>query len=190
MQGKNVCALNADDWYVLQVRTNREYYIKDIAGRLLSNTVRLIVFSREIIHKKSGDDICLVTPLFPGYIFVQKEINTVTRILQSRLYNEFIHPVRFNSQPAKVSTKEMEWLLHNSDHNGKIELSCGYARGESVEITSGPLKNIPGKILFINKKKCKAKVRFTLFHREMDVSLGLDFINRAESHYGVNVSAG
>lgn len=169
---------NFKDWFVLQVKAGREIYIKKMADKILSASVKMIIFTREIIHLKNGNVISLTLPLFSGYIFIYKEINFVARILRQRLYKEFIRPICFNSHPAKVSVKEMEWLLSNSDNNGKFKLSYGYQHGDSVKIIKGPLKDITGKIVFINKRKRKVKVRFHLFQSYVEAALGLDLLKK------------
>ena len=74
----------------------------------------------------------------------------------------------------------MKLLLQNSDHEGKIPLSYGFKNWDSIIITKGPLKNLQGKVLFINEKKKKAKVSLNLFNRSITVSLGIELINKKE----------
>jgi transcription termination/antitermination protein NusG len=100
----------------------------------------------------------LISSLFPGYIFIQEKIIDVLNILKQYLRDEFIRPIKFGNELAKVSTDEMKLLLLNSNYEGKIPLSYGYKNGDSIVIMEGPLKNIQGKILFFNEKKKKAKV--------------------------------
>ncbi|MGA1839226.1 MAG: KOW motif-containing protein [bacterium] len=58
-----------------------------------------------------------------------------------------------------------------------MPLSKGiFHNGDNVEILYGPLKNFKGTIIFINKKKYKAKVRIKMFNREIDTILGLNII--------------
>jgi transcriptional antiterminator NusG len=170
------------DWYVLQVKANREYVIKSMVENLCGHEIKLLVFSREILHTKKGREIKLTTPLFPGYIFLYKELEKVLQTKKRNSLNEFIKPIIFNGVPATVSQDEMRLLFSTSDNQGLFRLSQGYLTDDgNVQIVQGPLKDIEGKIIFINKKKRKVRVRLTLFNREVNVSLGLDLIKTKDT---------
>jgi transcriptional antiterminator NusG len=178
---KNLTILNHLDynnWYVIHVTNNREPYICSFAKKFLDTSAVLTYFSREIIHKKNNNYSRFTTPLFPGYIFVYKDVDKIIYELKSYLPNEYIQSVKFNNTPAKVLSSEIRLLFHYSDKNGVFKLSEGIRKGDSVIITEGPLKNLKTNILFINKKKKKAKVKFSLFKQELLVSLGLDIIEK------------
>jgi transcription termination/antitermination protein NusG len=164
------------DWYVLKVRSKRENYIKETLEKFLGNEIKLLIFTKEVLHKKNDQYLPITAPIFPGYLFVHKELNKVIHTIQTILNNEVVYPVSFDNTPAKVSVDEMKLLL-SSTENGKFHLSQGYKSGDSVVITDGPLKEIKGKIVFINEKKRKAKLCICLFGKEMQVSLGLDLLN-------------
>ncbi|MGD9824695.1 hypothetical protein [Desulfobacter sp.] len=60
-----------------------------------------------------------------------------------------------------------------------IELSKGIImEDEEVQIIQGPLKQLKGRILFIDKRKNKAKVRIEFMNRLLDVSLGVEILSR------------
>jgi len=169
------------DWYVLKVRSKRENYIKEALEKFLGNEIRLLIFTKEILHKKNDQYIPVTAPIFPGYLFVHKELSKVIHTIQTNLINEVVYPVSFDNTPAKVSVDEMKLLL-NSTENGKFHLSQGYRSGDSVVITDGPLKEIKGRIVFINEKKRKVKICICLFGKEMQVTLGLDLLNSDLKH--------
>lgn len=166
------------NWYVLQVKPNREVFIKDAIQKFFPQKFKTIVFTKELLHKKNKKYIKLRIPLFPGYLFVHKKINEIVGFLNKQLNNEFIKPVCFNNIPGKVSEKEMQLLITHSDQDGNLKLSKGIKTGDQIKIIDGPLKNINSKILFINEKKRKAKVEFSLFKRTMSISLGIDIFNQ------------
>jgi transcription termination/antitermination protein NusG len=167
-----------EDWYVIQVRNKREYFVKQLIDKYLDNSVQLIIFSRQILHKKNDRYMQLTLPIFAGYIFVHKDIGKVMHVARLLFKDEFVSPVRFNNELAKVSVNEMKFLLSNAGSDGIFKISYVYREGDSITVTQGPLKNINGKIVFINEKKRKAKVHFFLFNQTMDISLGIDFIER------------
>lgn len=170
-----------DQWYILNVRTGREKYIQEYIDYYSQSTIQTISFKRELIHKKGNRFQKTINTLFPGYIFVHKEIKLWYTFLRDRSLNEYMRPIAFNGHPLKVNTNEMKLLLSNVDSTGTFRMSYGIQKGKGVKIIDGPLKNIEENILFINKRKRKAKVKIELFNREMFFSLGLDFIEVPKS---------
>jgi transcriptional antiterminator NusG len=166
------------NWYVLQVKVGKEAYIQSIAEKYIQGNYKLIIFSREVIHRKGERSIKYTKPLFPGYLFVYKDVLRFVHELRLIVPNEFLQPVVFNNAPARVLPSEMKLLLESSDEKGLFRLSTGMKRGDSIIITHGPLKNIEANVLFINKKKKKAKVKFSLFNKELSISLGLDILEQ------------
>lgn len=166
-----------DDWYVIQVKPGRETYVKEFIEHNSCRILNLIVFRREIIHRMDGKYITVTTPLFPGYIFVHKDILYVSALARKRLPSEFVRPVKFAGLPGKVTNEEMEALLKISSPSGIIELSGGQKKEGRIIITKGPLKDMNVKVIFVNEKKRKMKVEFALLGRTVTMSLGFDFIN-------------
>jgi len=168
-----------EDWYVIQVRNKREYFIKQLIDKYLNNSVQMIIFSKQILHKKNNRYMQLTLPIFAGYIFVHRDIGKVMHVARQLFKDEYVNPVKFNNEFAKVSVNEMKFLLSNTGPDGIFQLSYVYREGDSITVTQGPLKNINGRIIFINEKKRKAKVHFFLYNQAMDISLGIDFIERS-----------
>lgn len=162
------------NWYVLQVKATREFYVKDIIDRYTPWNQKAIVFTREILHFKNGNYIKIRVPLFPGYIFVYQNIVKVFHILREILSNEFVKPICLGGNPAKVTEEEMQLLLSSTDRDGLFRLSSGVKAGDQTIITKGPLKKLKGRIMFINEKKRKAKLKMFLFNGVVNVSLGID----------------
>lgn len=165
-----------EPWYVLNVRAGREQYIKEYIDYYLQLKINTVIFTREIVHKKGNKFYKTLNLLFPGYIFVYKEIHFLYNYLKKRLCTEYIRPVAFNEYPSKVNANEMKLLLTNTNSFGTFLMSHGIKKGKEIVIIDGPLKNIKGNILFINKRKRKAKVRIELFKCEMYISLGFDIV--------------
>lgn len=83
----------------------------------------------------------------------------------------------YNKRPSTVHPDEMRFLLHNTGDTGMFPLSQGWLKKDGkVKIIRGPLENHEGSIVFVNRKKQKAKVKIFLFNRDMEVSLGLEIL--------------
>ncbi|MGD9972005.1 MAG: hypothetical protein AB7S77_02990 [Desulfatirhabdiaceae bacterium] len=84
-----------------------------------------------------------------------------------------------NGKYLEANKNEMKFLFEVTGEGGVIELSQGVImENEEVLIIQGPLKQLKGRILFIDKRKNKAKVRIEFMNRMLDVSLGLEILSR------------
>ncbi len=168
-------------WFVIQVTPGKEDLIGDSLRKLSGSPLTLIVFKRELMHTIKKKPVKIREPLFPGYIFIHRNVNEVIAIKNTQLKEHFIHPVSFSGKIAEVCEDEMELLMNNSDRNGLFLLSVGIRNGETVEFVRGSLKNVQGRILWVDNKKKKAKVELSLFRRKIVVSLGFDVLETRDS---------
>ena len=179
------------NWFVVQVKTGREYYIKDVAGNNADEPVKMLIFTRELLFERQKRLIKVISPLFPGYIFIHQKTKKFLDTMRTCLASEFIRPVCFkqkkcricftDSSPCMVYRHEMKYLLDGSDSDGIFRVSKGVRLNKQVVITDGPLKHWGGDIVWVNEKKKKACVELELFHRKLRVNLGIDMIEERKT---------
>ena len=173
-----------ENWFVLQVKTSREFFIKNYIEKHSNEQIPMVIFSRELIFKRNGMHKKVLDLLFPGYIFVHKKIRKALEIIKKNIDSEFIRPICFKTKkcnicfieksPCMVRKHEMRLLLKNSDYNGIFRLSQGYQIGDKIIIENGPLKNLTGNILWINERKKKAGIEIKLLGMSMKINLGIN----------------
>lgn len=169
-----------DYWYVLHVESNKTDMLIRFIKRRLGDYFPAISFTRELIHFKKQQYTVIEKPLFPGYLFVHKQLDVVQYLLRENFRDIYVHPVCFDGKPATVNLREMQYLFSLANHQGKVELSKAYREGDSIIITSGPLYNVRGQIRFIDTKKRKVKISFPLLNTMVDVSLSYDLVEKEE----------
>ena len=182
--------MDYNNWFVLQVLTNREHFVKNFITNNINIKTNLLLFSNELIFKRKGRFIKVNRSLFPGYLFINQNIQDIVNNIKDRLQNEYIRPVCFKRDkcsycfsersPCMVKPEEMRLLLENSDKSGLFKLSYGYKKNDNIIITRGPLMNLKGNIIAINERKKVAQVELFLFKRKMKTTLGIDLIKKAE----------
>jgi transcriptional antiterminator NusG len=165
---------------VLSTYSGSEWKIKRSLEELFGDRYDLYLPCRELFHAVNGDYRRVIRPLFPGYIFIYKEIEDLLLHIRNYRIGNRLHPVRHNYAPAMVGKDEMEFLMQMTGPDGLVKISEGIINENcTVEIISGPLKNLTGRILFINKRKKKAKIRINMLNREVQLTLGLDVLNHS-----------
>ncbi|MEH0020152.1 MAG: transcription termination/antitermination NusG family protein [Desulfobacter sp.] len=166
------------NWYALQTVAGYEQKLVSYINTLCGNMIKLYFPVREVLHKIKGEVYTVHLPLFQGYVFVYKKIRELTEILDRSKSSLMAKPVTANGEFIEVNKEEMKFLFDITGEDGVIKLSKGItAEGDGIRIVNGPLKDLKGQILFINKRKNKAKARIEIMNRTFDVSLGLEIIS-------------
>ena len=166
------------NWYAIQTMSGCEKKLVSTLQILLKK-IQLYLPTRKVIHQLKGIQHVMELPLFPGYIFVYRSISESLDALYEVNSRIVFKPVMANGKYLEANKNEMKFLFEVTGGSGVIELSKGIVmENEGVMIIQGPLKQLKGKILFIDKRKNKAKVRIEFMNRLLDVSLGLEILSR------------
>ncbi len=169
--------LDYDNWYVLHIFNGSEKRLIDTIRNFSGKKYTLYLPQREVIHSRKGRDCIRKMPLFPGYLFVHKDIEGLTRQLAAHNLDATARPLVAGDRYQTVYEHEMKHIFDMTDPNGIIPLSRGIVNPEGeVEIVKGPLKDFSGEVQFINKRKKKAKIRMSIMNTHMDVTLGFEIL--------------
>ena len=84
--------------------------------------------------------------LFPGYIFVRADLAVRGELIELLNVPGVIHALISNLDPRAVSDGEIANVKRVMEAGLAIE-HCRHATGETVEIASGPLQGVTGKIM-------------------------------------------
>lgn len=170
--------IDYQNWYAIQTMCGCEKKLVSTLHVLLKK-IQLYLPTRKVIHQLKGIQQVIELPLFPGYIFVYRSISESLDALDKANARIVFKPVMANGKYLEANKNEMKFLFEVTGEGGVIELSKGVVmENEEVLIIQGPLKQLKGKILFIDKRKNKAKVKIEFMNRMLDVSLGLEILSR------------
>ena len=166
-------------WYAVQVRTGREQATAELCLARIPRVILedCIIPRFERMRRYQGDWHYEQPPMFPGYIFLVtdqvdilfaklKQIPNLTKILGDG--TEFI--------PLKQ--EEVRFLKYMVNEVYIAEMSKGYIIGDVVTVISGPMKEMKGKIKFIDRHKRLAVIEIEMFGRKTEVRLGLEIVKK------------
>ena len=110
-----------------------------------------------------------------------KELNNLIIMCRHSPIEKSIYPIRQNNDFAKVASDEMAFLLQLAGKKGIVEISkIQLDTTQNITIVDGPLKDCQGRILFMNKRKHKAKISLKLLNRKIPITLGLEIIKNTD----------
>ncbi len=171
------------DWYVLKVQSNREDSVK----RNLEKRVRVMgldkYFGRVIVPTESVTEIkggkrkVVKHKLYPGYVFIEMEINDDSWYLvrQTSGIGDFA-AVNADGKPLTMMPEEVEKILQlevAETGKGKANenLRIAFQVGDNVKVTEGTFINYEGVVDSIDQINGRVTVMISYFGRSTPVEL-------------------
>jgi transcription antitermination factor NusG len=131
-------------WYVLFVRSNQE---KRVVQHLDSRAVEHFLPLWKSVRQWQQRKVKLMTPLFPGYVFVR--LSLADR-LKALLVPNVVNFVGAKNTPAIIADQEIKWIRKGVEH-GNVEphpYSMHHLKaGDAVMIQSGAMTGMEGTLI-------------------------------------------
>lgn len=173
-------------YFAVQIHTTKEnLYIDSILKKLLHRPEkqRFIFPKRRIQIRKKGKNSFVLEPLFPGYIFVEIENDS----LDNELYNimrKTPHFFRFlpnNQEIHSLEGRDLTILSHFMNFGEVADVSQVYFdENDRIVVTSGPLQGLEGQIIRVDRRKKRAKVQLDFSQHSFTMDLGFEVIHIAD----------
>ncbi|MEM9559075.1 MAG: transcription termination/antitermination protein NusG [Planctomycetota bacterium] len=171
------------DWFVLRVASNKESSVQNTLLRkvqieTMTHLVgRILVPTEKTKTIKNGKQRITETKLYPGYVFVEMQLEEDGRIPQDVFFlikettgvGDFVGTA---GRPTPMAQHEIEKMLLDSkkpDDEPTIKLS--FEKGENVIIREGPFENYEGTVDELLPDKGLVRVLVTIFGRQAPIEL-------------------
>jgi transcriptional antiterminator NusG len=186
-----------NNWVILFVRTGSEENLtRTLKEHLNAEEYRPFLPVKETPRRYKGVVRKERKPLFPGYVFIQTEIeaNTIAEKLKSTLtdmtgkwHKDIYSILHYGDDKNDVAVRKTERTHWERlfDTEFCITGSVGFIEGDRIRITSGPLTGMESQIKRINRHKREAVVEMTVMGAAREVRLMLEVVERV----GVDVIA-
>ena len=179
-------ATTTKNWYVLRVASNREDQVRDALERKvkiegLDDLIgRIIVPTERIKRVKAGQQKVAERKLYPGYVFVEMELNNDGTIPERAYYlfkdtqgvGDFIGN---RNKPTAMATKDVEKMLveveKSESQSGAGTVKVEFKKGDPIKIKEGPFENFEGTVDEIFPDKGVVRVIVTIFGRATPLEL-------------------
>ncbi|MBL8618494.1 MAG: transcription termination/antitermination protein NusG [Deltaproteobacteria bacterium] len=174
----------AKNWYAVQTFSNFE----NKAKLALEDAIRraglghrfgeVLVPTEAVVEVKDGQKKTTTRKKYPGYMFVNMEIDNETwhLVTTTPKVAGFIGGSR---NPPALAEAELRTILdQGSPVEEKPKPVVHFERGEDVRIIDGPFASMPGKVEEVNQARAKLRVLVTIFGRQTSVELDYTQVER------------
>jgi len=169
------------NYYALQVRTKgEENYIKRFAAANPELAAPLHFPQRALKIRRGGKIMEGKAAVFPGYIFAEAEDLEGAADLKwaFRRTEGFYRFLPSNQNISPLAGKDLETALYFIKRAGPVAgISKVYFDENSrIVVRDGPLSGLIGKIIKVDKRKGRAKVRLDIYDDSFCVDLAFEVI--------------
>jgi transcriptional antiterminator NusG len=162
------------NWYVLQTKTGHEDRVR-IWLENKSECLSILLPKKEIMVASSGRKRKLLKPLFPGYIFVETELNDKFRY-EIKNTPGVINFISSGNEPIPVRESEIEYIMALVNDSKTPLPETTFEVGDFAQIISGPFMGASGVINEIDIKRKKIKVVIDILGKQVSIDLDYDDI--------------
>ena len=166
------------NYFVVQVKTGEEEkYIRSAkkAVSLSDSSVRIIWPRRRLGLRKKGKTKDHLAPIFPGYVFLETESLSPDVYWALRRSIGFYRFLRNNHDVQALSEEDRDLLVHFLKLGEVVEKSTVYFdENNKIRVSEGALKDLVGRIVKVDSRKKRAKVRLSLYENSFLVDFGFE----------------
>jgi transcriptional antiterminator NusG len=165
-------------WYVVHTYSGYENKVKDnlektVENRSLQDLISEVkVPVEEIIEIKNGKKKSVMHKIYPGYVMVKMLMTDESWFVvrNTRGVTGFVGP---GSKPIPLSDEEVRAMGVEN-----VPIKIDIQVGETVKVTSGPLKDFIGAVEALYPERQKVKVSVSMFGRDTPVELDFAQVQR------------
>ena len=160
--------------YCLMCRTGTEKnVVREIARA--APLLEAIAPVRILREKRSSTWRSIEKPLLPGYVFVYSVTSEIPASVLRRIRNIY-KILDYDQGLRRLREEDHAYAMWLYRYHGEIEPSKVLAEGQRVIAIEGPLSDVCGTIVRLDKRKRKAWVEFDFDGHKRRVSLSAEWI--------------
>ena len=166
-----------ENWYAVHVKTGDEDKVKARLEYRFNEDVAVIVPKIRLKIRKLGKWREKIKPLFSGYVLVTGNFN-VTEYYKTKRVPGLFNVFKSDCEPIKVPLGEIDFIIKCFSGEDTLEISNVFMENEKIVVIDGPLIALEGRIVKIDKRKERVKVKINFLGEERLVELGINIIQK------------
>jgi transcriptional antiterminator NusG len=168
-------------YYAIQVKTRaEEKYIRLFKALHPDFQAEIFFPKRQIDERRQGVIVSRTPGIFPGYIFL--ELDDDESLLEYqwdfRRTEGFFRFLRSNQNIRALQGKDLELVLHFIKRVGPVagKSKVYFNENSRIMVMEGPLLGLEGKIIKVDKRKGRAKIKLDLYDDSFTIDLAFELI--------------
>lgn len=164
-------------WFVVHSFSGYEKRVKRFLDIQLSRKYpdqvgEVLIPTQEVSNSRRGSKSTRQKKLYPGYVFVQLELNPEMIMDIRAMSNVSGFPPMNQGYPQPLSDEEISRLKGQAEGSDRTRvIRVPYSVGQTVRVTEGPFNNFTGVVESINPERGRVRVIFTIFGRKAPVEI-------------------
>jgi transcriptional antiterminator NusG len=172
------------DYYAIQVKTRGELKYLRLLRALHPELTMPIHFPQRVLDiRRAGKIVPSRAAVFPGYIFAELEdTDSMFRYhWDFRRTDGFFRFLRSNQDIAPLQGKDLEVVLHFVKNAGPLagKSRVVFDENSRIVVVEGPLSGLEGKIIKVDKRKGRAKIKLELYDDSFSIDLAFEVLGAA-----------
>ncbi|WP_281739479.1 transcription termination/antitermination protein NusG [Helicobacter suis] len=165
------------EWYAIQTYSGSEQSVKKAVENMvrengIANRVeKVIVPTEDVIElSKKGKNKVTERSLYPGYVFIKVDLDTVLwhKIQSLPKVSRFIGE---SKKPTPLSDADIGNILEKMANRAAPKPKIYYEKGEVVRIVEGPFANFTATVEEYDVEHRKLKLSVSIFGRNMLIDI-------------------
>jgi len=170
-------------WYILNVMAGQEnkvasdiktLMLKSPAGKFIAE---VLVPTKPVFKIKKGQKVQEMQKLFPGYVFVNANLNSDAFSLINSV-QKVMGFLGGKNNPQPVAKEKMDDILKSNEQQIVDSKNLSFEIGETLKINEGPFESFTGVVEDFDTEKQKIKISVLIFGRATSVELDVNQVEK------------
>ena len=168
-------------FFVIQVRHRSEERLLGTALRRSPELREQIVWPRRRLRvRKEGRWLVSESPIFPGYMFLRAAAVDQPMYVEVKRLPGFLRFLPNNANVVPLNANDTQLLGHFLTFGEVVGNSVVYFDDQKrIRVTAGPLKGMEGRIVKVDKRKGRARVKLDLYDESFLIDFGFQALEAA-----------
>jgi len=169
------------EYYAVQVWTGKEDEFAKRVASVPGLESKALVPKRVLPPKrgeKAGNEI---RTLFPGYVFLAIDSGTIDAEQRWAIRSTrfFVRTLPSSAEPRPLKEKDRRLLAHFMSFGKVADISkVRFDLDDRIVVIEGPLKDLEGLIVKVDKRKRRAKIRLDMCENSFLVDMGFEILDK------------
>jgi transcriptional antiterminator NusG len=168
------------NYFAVQVRTRDEGKFMTLAEKHGAVQPLQLIFPRRMLKiRRRGRYRQELAPLFPGYIFLFGNVVPPETYWRIKRIPGFFRFLKSNHDIQPLAGEERELLVHFLSYGEIVKSSTViFDENSRIQVLNGPMKGLEGRIVKVDKRKGRAKIKLDMYGDSFLVDVGIEIIEK------------